>query len=61
MKENTAKKRASVKRTKQNSVVLTSNCAIGLKKPKFIANQKTSEISRCSGITNPFSIFLVNW
>ena len=42
-KANTAKKSSSVRRTKQNTLELVSNCAIGgNKKSMFIKNQEAS-------------------
>ena len=42
-KENTTKKNSSVRRTKQNRLMILSNCAIcGKKKSRFIRNQEAS-------------------
>ena len=44
-KKNTANKRSGVRRTKQNRLILASNCAIcGKKKSRFIKNQEVSRL-----------------
>ena len=44
-KKNTGNENSSVKRTKQNRLMLASNCTIrGKKKSRFIKNQETSKL-----------------
>ena len=46
-KKNTAKENSSVRKTKQNRLMLLSNCAVcGEKKSKFIENQEASSIQQ---------------
>ena len=44
-KENTAKKNYNVRRTKQNRLMLVSNCAVyDTKKSRFMQNQEASRL-----------------
>ena len=53
-KKNTANKNSSVRRTKQNRLMLVSNCAIcGEKKSRFIKNQEASVLLSNLGIRTP--------
>ena len=53
-KKNTANKNSSVRRTKQNRLMLVSNCAICCeKKSRFIKNQEASVLLSNLGIRTP--------
>ena len=55
-KKNTTNKISNTKRTKQNRLVLISNCAIGSKKKsKFIKNQEASGLLNGLGIRTPLN------
>ena len=44
-KKNTANTNSGIRRTKQNRLILVSNCAVcGKKKSKFIQNQEASRL-----------------
>ena len=53
-KRNTANKNSSIRKTKQNGLMLVWNCAIcDKKKSKFIENQETSRLFSKLGIKTP--------
>ena len=55
-KKNTANKNSSVRRTKQNRLMLVSNCAVcGKKKLSFIKNQEASSLLGKLRIRTPLS------
>ena len=55
-KKNTANKHSIVSRTKQNRLMLVSNCAIcGKKKSRFIKNQEASQSLSKLGIRTQIS------
>ena len=55
-KKNTMNKNSSVRRTKQNRLMLILNCAIcSQKKLRFITNQEASKLLNKLGIRSPLN------
>ena len=51
-------KNCSIRRTKQNRLILVSNCTVcGKKKPGCIKNQEASGLLSKLGIATPLSMF----
>ena len=59
-KKNTLNKNSSIRRTRQNRLMLASNCATCVKKKsRFIKNHKASGILSKLGIRTPSSYILL--
>ena len=59
-KKSTAKKNSSDRRTKENRLMLISNCAVcGEKKSRFVKNQEASRLLSKLGIRTPLSNILL--